>query len=283
VSAQPWGLVLRVHTAEGRLYYKEPAPPYVHEAQLIQLLAKRCPHAVPELVASDDGGRMLMRDAGEQLSAVFQRDPNLRYWVEALPRHAELQLAVAEDADALLLSGAFDRTLAVLPGLYRKIVGERLDRQSLGEHAELNALLPELVHTCGELRSLGVPETIQNDDLTSANVFLDDSAYRFVDWGFACVAHPFFTLAVTQRAIERRFGLAPRSKEMEGVRNAYLEPFTALAPRHELEDAVEPARRLGHICRIALRAEASWRDEQGNLASSLRLLLDPEAWRAWAR
>jgi hypothetical protein len=279
-SVQPWGRVLRVLTGEGRLYYKEPAPAYAHEARVIQLLARRRPHVVPELVASDDTGRLLMRDAGEQLSAVLQRDRDLRYWMEVVPRYADLQLAVAKDADALLAAGAFDRRLALLPSLHREITRERLDGQTLSEHTELNALLPEVVRTCQQLRSLGVPETIQNDDLTSSNIFVRRGEYRFVDWGFACVSHPFFTLAVTQRAIERRFALEARSKEAARVRDAYLEPFTVLAPRHELEEVVEPARRLGQICRIALRAEASWRDEQGDLASSLRLLLHPEAWRA---
>jgi hypothetical protein len=279
VSEQPWGLVLRVPTGEGRLYYKEPAPEYAHEARIIEVLASRCRSAVPEMAASDDRGRMLMRDAGEQLHVVLERDRDLRYWVEALARFAELQLAASGDVDALLAAGAFDRRLAFLPDQYREIVRERLDGQTAEEHEELNALVPAVAHTCEQLRSLGVPESIHNDDLTSANVFVHKGGYRFIDWGFACVSHPFFTLAVTQRAIERRFGLAARSKEIKRVLDAYLEPFTVLARRDELEDALEPARRFGRICRLALRAEAPWRNEEGNLSSALRLLLDPEAWR----
>jgi hypothetical protein len=279
VSAQPWGVVLRVPTAGGRLYYKEPAPEYAHEARIIEVLTSLCANAVPQVVVSDERGRMLMRDSGEQLHVVLERDRALRYWVEALPRYAELQLAAAGAVDALLSAGAFDRRLASLPGQYREIVRERLDGQTAEEHEELNALLPALVHTCDQLRALGVPESIHNDDLTSANVFLHSGAYRFIDWGFACVSHPFFALAVTQRAIERRFGLAARSKEIKRVLGAYLEPFTVFARRDELEAALEPARRFGRICRLALRAEAPWRNEQGTLATALRLLLDPEAWR----
>jgi hypothetical protein len=277
-SAQPWGLVLRVPTTAGTVYYKEPASAYAHEHRVIEVLARRRPQLVPDVVASDESGRMLIRDAGEQLSAIFARDLDLRYWEEALAVYAELQLEVAGDVGALAKAGAFDRRLALVPGLYREIVDEPV----AGEDPELRALLPELVQLCERLRSLAVSETIQNDDLTSTNVFVRAGEYRFIDWGFACVTHPFFTLAVTQRAVERRFRLPPRSSEIKRVRGAYLEPFTALARRSELEEVVEAARRFGQICRIALRAEAPWRDEQGDLPSSLRLLLDPEAWRGAA-
>jgi hypothetical protein len=283
VATQPWAVVFRVPTAEGRLYFKEPAPRYDHEVRVVELLARRRPDLVPEIVASDDDGRILMRDAGEQLSAVFERDLDLRYWLESLPRYAELQLAVAADGDALLAAGAFDRRLARVPDLYREIVEDRLDGQTRDEQARLLALHPEVVRSCEQLQSLSVPETVQIDDLTSANVFLDEGGYRFVDWGFACVSHPFFTLAVTQRAIERRFGLGPRSKEIERVRDAYLEPFAGLAGRNDLQSGAEVARRLGQICRVALRAEASWKNEQGDLASTLRFLLDPDGWHVVAQ
>ena len=46
---------------------------------------------------------MLMRDAGEQLGAVLDRDT--RYWEEALPLYAELQIDVAGDARALRQTG----------------------------------------------------------------------------------------------------------------------------------------------------------------------------------
>ncbi len=270
-------------TPEGRLYFKEPAAQYAHEARVIELLARRRPDLVPEIVASDEGGRILMRDAGEQLYAILVRDLDLRYWLESLQRYAELQLAVAADADALLAAGAFDRRLARVPDLYHEIVEVRLDGQTRDEHARLRGLYPEVVRSCEQLQSLRVPETVQIDDLTSANVFLDEGGYRFVDWGFACVSHPFFTLAVTQRAIERRFGLGPRSKEIERVRDAYLEPFAGFAGRNDLKSGAEIARRFGQICRVALRAEAPWKNEQGDLASTLRFLLDPDGWQVAAQ
>src|SRR5215217_8595719 len=108
-SAAPWGLVLRVPTREGTLFYKEPAPEYAHEVRVIERLSRHRPRAVPNVAASDDTGRMLIRDAGEQLSALLERDRDSRYWEEALPVYADLQLAVTREAEELVAAGAFDR------------------------------------------------------------------------------------------------------------------------------------------------------------------------------
>jgi hypothetical protein len=96
------------------------------------------------------------------------------------------------------------------------------------------------------------------------------------------VSHPLFTLTVTQRVIEIRHRLPPGSSEITRIRAAYLEPFTVYALRAELEELLEPARRIGQVCRVALRAaHMHWDDDPEELAWSFRLLLDPEAWRAW--
>ena len=56
---------------------------------------------------------------------------------------------------------------------------------------------------CGESRSHGVPETIQHDDLHDGQVYVRNGSYRLLDWGDACVSHPFFTMAVTLEGVIR--------------------------------------------------------------------------------
>ena len=146
-----------------------------------------------------------------------------------LPLYAGLQLDTAEDRSALLDAGAPDRTLAVLPSLYDELVA--------GESAALRALTPRIAELCEELAGLGLPETIQHDDLHDGQIFVREGRYRFFDWAEACVSHPFFTMTVTlQDGLER-------------FRDAYLEPWTRLARREELEAAVPAALVLGGICR----------------------------------
>ncbi len=279
---RPWAAVFRVPTVEGLLYFKESEPSLAHEARLIAILAARRPELVTEVPFSDESGRMLMRDAGEQLSAVLEGDRDLRYWEESLPLYAELQIDAAADADELVRAGAFDRRSAGLPALYEQLIAEPAVGQTAEEYQHLRALAPELERVFDELASGAVPETINNDDFTNGSIFLRDGAYRFLDWGDACVSHPFITLTVTQRVIELAHGLPLRSPEIERVRDAYLEPFTRFAPRADLDAMVEPARRFGQICRVALRAEhMEWEDDPEELAWSFRLLLDPEIWRSW--
>ena len=282
---KPWAAVLRVPTAAGRMYFKEAVPYHAHEARLIEILAARRPELVTDVAVADAHGRMLMRDGGLQLSAVLERDVDLRYWEEALPLYAELQIAAAPDADRLVAAGAPDRRVRVLPSAFDELVAARAAGLTDEEQRELHALAPEVERFAEEVASQAVPETIQNDDFTDGSIFIRDGAYRFLDWGDACVSHPFFTLTVTQRVIEIRHKLPLRSKEIERVRDAYLEPFTRFEARAQLESIVEPARRIGQICRSAMRLEAeragAYFDEPDELGWSLRLLLDPEVWRTW--
>lgn len=199
-----------------------------------------------------------------------------------MPLYAELQIEAAPDADRLVAAGAFDRRSAGLPAQYEQLTAERWPGQTPDEYEQLRALAPEFRRVFEELAAGPVPDTINNDDFTWGSIFVSDGAYRFLDWGDACVSHPFITLTVTQRVIEIKHGLPIGSHEISRIRDAYLEPFTRFAPRAELERMVEPARQFGQICRAALRAETPWFEDPDDLAWSLRLLLDPEAWRSWA-
>jgi len=216
---------------------------------------------------------------------VLEDDLDVRYWEEALPLYAELQIAAAPDADELVAAGALDRRVRVLPSAFAELVAVRAEGLTDEEQRELHALAPEVQRFVEQVASHRVPETIQNDDFTDGSIFIRDGSYRFLDWGDACVSHPFFALTVTQRVIEIRHKLPLASKEIERVRDSYLEPFTRFEPREELESMVEPARRIGQICRAAMRLDAhrtgAYSDEPDELAWSLRLLLDPEVWRTW--
>ena len=277
-------------TDAGPLYFKEPMPQLAHEARVLELLARRRPELVTEVLAADEQGRMLMRDGGVQLSAVLDRDPDLGYWERALPLYAELQLDCAPDAEALAKAGAYDRRGAVLPEIYERLLEEHdllrvglPDGLTEAEYDELRRLAPELGRLCASFAAGSVPETIQNDDFTHGSIFLSGDSYRFLDWGDACVSHPFFTLTVTLRVIELAHELPPGSAEIERIRDAYLEPFTRLEPREALVPLAVTARRFGQICRAAQLADQhqTLMYEPDALVWSLRMLLDPEIWRTF--
>jgi hypothetical protein len=103
---------------------------------------------------------------------------------------------------------------------------------------------------CDELAGYGLPETIQHDDFHDGQVFQRDGRYLLLDWGDACVSHPFFTLSVTLEGT-LAWGLddIQGSVEVGPFRDAYLEPFTPLAEGASLNAACATALRLGWVCR----------------------------------
>jgi hypothetical protein len=287
---KPWAAVLRVPTSDGNAYFKEPVPGLAFEARLIEVLARRRPELVTEVLVADEQGRMLMRDAGTQLSAILAEQRELRYWEEALPLYAELQIDAAPDAEELA-SVAFDRRTS-LPASYEELLADQAlmrvgdpDGVTADEYRQLCELAPEFAAACERLAAGRVPESIQNDDFTHGSIFVSNGSFRFVDWGDACVSHPFFTLAVTLRVVELVHELPPGSAELARVRDAYLEPFTRFEPRATLVPMADTARRVGQLCRAVMRADAERSgtntEEPDALAWSLRLLLDPEIWRTF--
>jgi hypothetical protein len=254
---QWWSTVLRVPTADGDLWFKACSRLHGFEPALVVELARLRPELVPEVVASDPArGWMLMRDAGTRLRELLTSADDLHHWQELLPRYAELQLAVADEAESLLALGVPDGRLAGLPGRFARVledretlVVEREDGLSESEYELLRGSTGEVEHLCRQLGSYGIPETIQHDDLHDGNVFVQDRRYVFFDWGDSCVSHPFHTLVVTLRATAWKFGLEPGDPILERMRDAYLEPFGPHGTRSDLLDAFAIAYRVGTIAR----------------------------------
>ena len=77
-----------------------------------------------------------------------------------------------------------------------------------------------------ELASYGIAETLQHDDLHDGQVFLKDGQHLVMDWGDACISHPFFTLSVTLEGV-LAWGLddVENSVDTTPFRDAYLGPY----------------------------------------------------------
>jgi hypothetical protein len=252
---QVWSTVLRVPTTLGTLWFKANLPGLANEPGVVRVLAARHADRVTEQLAVDEGREwMLMADGGERLRELVERERSLDRWLEVLPLYAELQLDAAADAGAFLDLDAPDRRLALLPAAYAELVGRLPDDEP--ERERLTAHVPEVEAIAGRLGGFGIPETIEHDDLHDGQVFVRDGRYRLLDWGDACVSHPFFTMAVTLEGV-LSFGLddVEDSERTERYRDAYLEPFAAFASRPELEKAMALALRLGWVAH-ALNTDA---------------------------
>ena len=240
-----WSTVMHVPTDVGDVWFKSNAAALAYEAPLVTLLAGRRPDVVPPLLAWDaESGWMLMADAGTKLRTVEPEESWLDGWRDVLPRYAALQIAMTDDADTLVAMGVPDVRLATLPERYAQIVDE------VEADKRFRDALPRVVDLCDRLAAYGIGETVQHDDLHDGQIFVRDGVFRVLDWGDACVSHPFFTLSVSLEGM-LQWGLydVKDSVDVAPFRDRYLEPFAARYPGADLVAAVEPALRLGWVCR----------------------------------
>ena len=245
-----WSTVLRVPTADGDVWFKANMDALKHEAALVEVLARERPDAVPPLVAAEvERGWMLMTDAGVRLRELIAEERSLARYLDALKLYAGVQIDLAPFADELVALGVPDLRLAVLPAKFEALLDGLAGR--LGEDEErLRAKLTWVAEASEELAAFGVPETIQHDDFHDGQIFVRDGRYLLMDWGDACVSHPFFSLSVTLEGVIA-WGVddVEDSEDIGPYRDAYLGAFAAYGTPAELERATSLALRLGWVCR----------------------------------
>ena len=285
---RPWSTVLQVQTDRGRVWFKASTPALAHEARVIEVLAHVRPDNLPRLLATDAStGWMLQADSGPRLSDVMRDRRDIVRFEDAMAVYAEMQLDAARSSEDLIDAGAFDRRLEVLPLQFEELLENR-DALGLGtdggisrdELSQLWSRAPHIRAMCSELAASQIPETIQHDDLSDADVAVGDLTYRFFDWGDACVAHPFFAPFIALRVLAMRFDLEPGAPELERVTAAYLEPWSEYGSRAELNRTYEVAQQLAGVCRTLtwhrtlLSLGPAYQDPEGNpVVSWLREVL----------
>ena len=283
-----WSTVLRVPTDRGIVYFKATWPLQRYEAAVTSALARWRPADIGVVISADPRrGWMLVDDAGVKLREILAERRDLLHWRRVLARHAELQLATARHVPELLGLGVPDRRASVLAGHYERLLDERrLLRVGLREGLSrarlrrLRALVPQVREWCAELGGT-IPDTLQHDDLHDGQIFLRDGAYRILDWGDACVSHPFFVMTVALRSIAFTFKLQDDAPELGRLLEIYLEPFTAIATAKQVRATYAIARRLGRICRALTWASVvprlglrKRREQRGGVPGWLALLLE---------
>jgi hypothetical protein len=246
-----WSAMLLVPTVDGAAYFKASAPAFAHEPALTEALARWRPDCTVGLLAVDPGrGWMLMRDSGETMRNVLEREHAVELFEPLFTRYAELQLELVPRRDDLLALGVPDRRLTRMT----ELAGELL--VDLG-------LVRDLVST---IELYGLPETLVHEEVHPGNVLVRNGAHVFVDWADSCFGHPFFGIVVASRSVADRFELEPGAPELERLADAYLEPWTAIAPRKRLRDLLPAAYRLGMLNRAL-----SWNETVQGLSGPLHV------------
>ena len=245
-----WSTVLKVPTTAGPVWFKANHTPLRHESALVTLLAERVPDRVEPLLAADlDRGWMLMRDAGRRMRELVVAEGSLERWHPVLDSVARISVAMEDDVDALLTIGVPDLRLGTLPASYAALM-EEIDAEP-----RFRAATDRVAELCEQLAAYGIRDSVQHDDLHDGQVFVRDGRHWVVDWGDACVSHPFFVLAVALEG-QIAWGLddVEGSVDTGPFRDTFLAPYAAAYPDLSHADLVEASRlatRLGWAARAA--------------------------------
>jgi hypothetical protein len=249
-SLRPWATVLRVPSSAGSLWLKATGPQHRFEVGLYELLQRVVPERVLAPVATSvERGWVLLPDGGVSFGDRLDGPALVAALGDALPPYARLQRDLAPHSGELLELGVSDMRPETMPSRFdeavdavRAYVDRRADeaeRERLRQVAEMRATV---VRWCERLTGGVVPASIDHNDLHAWNILGSGSDVRFYDWGDSVVAQPFSSMLA--------LGWVPMEDSVrERLRDAYLEPFTELAPHAELVGMLELACRVGKIAR----------------------------------
>ena len=255
VHLRVWSAVCRARTSAGEVYFKSTPPPIDFEPALLNFLCDRGFEGLRLVGVDLERNWMLTAGEGQTVRQRFGATPEgLARWRELLTRYGQMQLALAPHADALVAAGVPDLRLAELPAQFDLLaawahLGCGDDGLTEAERRRFSTLRPNVQALCEQVDALGIPQTLQHNDLHDSNVFVRDDRFVIFDWGDASVAHPFFDGEVLFAVAKGRFGLEPGVDGFEEFQNAFLAPFADRVGLEKARQALALAVPLGKLCR----------------------------------
>jgi hypothetical protein len=251
--------LMRIHTDAGYYYFKAAPDIFRHEPELTRWLRHRFPGNFPSVVATDPDRHWLLVREVEGVTTPLEEVRDEPLWESAVRRLAEIQVAAAQWAPELRSIGVPDRSLDVLARRIPRLCNDSsamLLGSSCGlTRAEIDrvaSLGPALLALTRELAQFDIHDTLEHGDLWSSNILMTLKGPVFLDWSDSSLSHPFFSLF---HLMNDAASLLPTSsaESRRRLRDAYLDPWTAVAPMSQLVRAFEIARILApvHLASIA--------------------------------
>jgi hypothetical protein len=254
VKERPWSVVQRVTFEIGHSYFKACALAGRHEVPLMLFLEQQRLFDIPEVQAVEMAQHwLLLADAGRPLREVLADEKQVQVFPPLLARYAALQIATTHSVEHLLALGLPDRRLEHLAALLQTLLADkaleawRSPAANAGNQAA--DLLPSLIRVCNELAGTAYAEALDHGDLHRGNVLAANGRYSLIDWGDACLTHPFSSIMLPLETLLQHIPQADRLKWAFYLRDAYLEPWETFAPRRQLLADFEQALWVAHLLR----------------------------------
>jgi hypothetical protein len=275
VRDRSWSTVWRVDTADAVFFAKQNTPLQAFEARLLTLLGELAPaYVVPVAAADPDRDLLLTPDQGPVLGDVLA-DAEEERVLEAVGRMigtaARLQREVAPAAGRLAEAGLTRLAPSDAPAYVRQRLDEIASLPAAdprgfepGRAEALRAALPAFAADAERVAGLGLPLTLNHNDLHTFNVFDTDDGMRFFDLGDALLTDPLGMLLVPLGGIARHLETTPGDPRVLALADPALEVWSDLAPMGELRAALPAALRLARLarCESWLRCFASMDDAE---------------------
>lgn len=280
---RPWSTQLVVETDQGRAWFKAGVPEQSPEVAVLDLLRGVAPDLLPPTWA-DDGSRgwSLQPDQGRLLREVATADTIVPAWSTILRMYARLQRASTAVIDDLVEAGV------------PRLRPDDLVRGWVARgHPHERAADARLHDAADRLEAVGLPLTVQHDDLHAGNVFCADDGEqalqgaRIFDWGDVYVGHPLCSLLISLRDPIYHFGLPADPDRDERLTRAYLAGWSDLATPTTLSSLVPEALLLARVGRLlgwerALaradeRERAQWQPHTEQWAAEIMEVAAPDA------
>lgn len=259
--ARSWSDVMRLETSAGPAWFKAASESTAFEARLYPLLNRVVPDIVLAPLAIDEArGWMLLPDGGDLLDSEVDVDGLVERLVAVAPRYAQMQRAMSSHVDEMLACGLPDMRLAALPGRFDEVIAySRTFVSKEGNEGfrdlfnQVETLRDTVEHWASAMEHRVGGTSLDHSDLHARNILVPQeggvAAAKVYDWGDSIIAHPFTSLLVLLRDLMNTLQAPREDRRVQRVVDAYLEPFSDLAPRGELMDTIMAVCQIGKITR----------------------------------
>jgi hypothetical protein len=256
VKLRVWASVWAVETADRRYFAKQNCELQAFEAALVAALAELAPDRVVPVAAADgERGFLLTPDQGQVMSATVAED-DLDAWARVVAAGARLQRDLLGHVDRLAGLGLttlrpedapayVERRLEQLAALPQE------DPRAMPEEQRraLCARLPVVQGWAEEVAALGLPITLNHNDLHENNVFHVADGLRFFDFADSLLTEPLGVLLIPLNLLSGRLDAGPDDPRLWRVADAALEVWSDLAPMAALRAALPAALQLARLGR----------------------------------
>ncbi len=205
------------------------------------MLARQFPaHVAPVLAVEPEQKWLLTAEmAGRPLYETF----DLADWHAAMQTMGQIQLQLVDQVEALMALGCFDRRLEKFAERLRPF-------QAAAPNFHLapglfDRLAPQVDALCQQVAEHRIPATLEHGDFHPNNIYTAGGKPVFFDWADGALSHPFFSPVALLGYVTLT---APdMAAQVDGLRDAYLQPWTVYKPLAELKTLFELIRPLATL------------------------------------